>query len=343
MQGRDGNDVNIVIVNDSPYFLSLLENIVKSNRFNVYAKFTNAYSALDFIYKNIEEIDVILLDLELPDMDGISLIERILSKRLIPIIVTTAYDDSWLASKVISIGAYDFISLSSTRLNDLNSLIISRIELALMLKDMVKNKTKSIDKDNKGTNNSDLKIVVIGASTGAPKVVADILAYIPRDINACIMIVQHMPKGFTEHYANMLARRANINVKVASDGDKIVKGLALVAPADYHMIVENGYVRLDQGIKYAHVRPSANVTMITAARHYGHNVIGVLLSGMGFDGALGMKVIKAYNGITIAQDEGTSVVYGMARVASNASAVDLSVPADKIAYEIVRALKYANR
>jgi two-component system chemotaxis response regulator CheB len=342
MQGRDGNDVNIVVVNDSPYFLSLLENIVKS-RFNVYAKFTNAYSALDFIYKNIEEIDVILLDLELPDMDGISLIEKILSKRLIPIIVTTAYDDSWLASKVISIGAYDFISLSNTRLKDLSSLIISRIELALILKDIIRNKRKSIDKDSKGAKNSDLKIVVIGASTGAPKVVADILAYMPRDINACIMIVQHMPKGFTENYAKMLAERANINVKVASDGDKIVKGLALVAPADYHMIVEDGYVRLDQGIKYAHVRPSANVTMITAARHYGHNVIGVLLSGMGFDGALGMKVIKAYNGITIAQDEGTSVVYGMARVASNASAVDLSVPADKIAYEIVRALKYAYR
>lgn len=341
MQGRDGNDVNIVIVNDSPYFLSLLENIVKSNRFNVYAKFTNAYSALDFIYKNIEEIDVILLDLELPDMDGISLIERILSKKLIPIIVTTAYDDSWLANKVISIGAYDFISLSNTRLKDLNSLIVSRIELALMLKDAIKN--KSINKGNKCIKNSDLKIVVIGASTGAPKVVADILAYIPRDINACIMIVQHMPKGFTENYASMLTQRANINVKVASDGDKIVKGLALVAPADYHMIVENGYVRLDQGIKYAHVRPSVNVTMITAARHYGHNVIGVLLSGMGFDGALGMKVIKAYNGITIAQDEGTSVVYGMARVASNAGAVDLSVPADKIAYEIVRVLKYENR
>jgi two-component system chemotaxis response regulator CheB len=342
MQVRDGNDVNIVVVNDSPYFLSLLENIVKS-RFNVYAKFTNAYSALDFIYKNIEEIDVILLDLELPDMDGISLIEKILSKRLIPIIVTTAYDDSWLASKVISIGAYDFISLSNTRLKDLSSLIISRIELALILKDIIRNKRKSIDKDSKGAKNSDLKIVVIGASTGAPKVVADILAYMPRDINACIMIVQHMPKGFTENYAKMLAERANISVKVASDGDKIVKGLALVAPADYHMIVEDGYVRLDQGIKYAHVRPSANVTMITAARHYGHNVIGVLLSGMGFDGALGMKVIKAYNGITIAQDEGTSVVYGMARVASNASAVDLSVPADKIAYEIVRALKYAYR
>lgn len=322
---------NVVIVNDSPYFLSLLESIVK-DRYNVYAKFTSAYSTLTFL-SSVDDVDVILLDLELPDMDGITLLERILSIRNIPVIVTTAYEHSWLAEKVISAGAVDFININSSA-SDLASLVTAKIEYALMLKGLSINRRKHSSSHRRGQ-----RVVVIGASTGAPNIVADILAALPSDVDACIMVVQHLAKGFIEHYAKMLRDRARVKVKVAEDNDRILNGLALIAQPDYHMVVEDGYVRLWQGPKYAYVRPSINVTMVTAAKHYGSNVIGVLLSGMGFDGALGMKVIKACNGFTIAQDKSTSVVYGMASVASNANAVDTFAPAGRIAEEIIKALR----
>lgn len=321
---------NVVIVNDSIYFLSLLESIVK-DRYNVYAKFTSAYSTLTFL-SSVDDVDVILLDLELPDMDGITLLERILSIRNIPVIVTTAYEHSWLAEKVISAGAVDFININSSA-SDLASLVTAKIEYALMLKGLNINRRKHSSSHRRGQ-----RVVVIGASTGAPNIVADILAALPSDVDACIMVVQHLAKWFIEHYAKMLRDRARVKVKVAEDNDRILNGLALIAPPDYHMVVEDGYVRLWQGPKYAYVRPSINVTMVTAAKHYGSNVIGVLLSGMGFDGALGMKVIKTCNGFTIAQDKSTSVVYGMASVASNANAVDTFAPAGRIAEEIIKAL-----
>ncbi|MFN4337322.1 MAG: chemotaxis protein CheB [Candidatus Nitrosocaldus sp.] len=327
--------VNVVIINDSPYFLTMLEDIVRSNNFNVIGRFTNAKSGLDFVINNGNNVDVILLDLEMPDMDGISFIEYVLSKMFIPIIVTTNYDESWV-SKITGIGAIDFVSMNNKQINKLNSIIAEKIRLAYMMNMMARSNYRN------STNNRYIpyqgKIVVIGASTGAPRIVRDILASIPSDIQACIMIVQHMPKGFTDTYVSMLKSNASINVKKASSNDKILNGIAFVAPADYHLIVDHNYIRLEQGPKYAHVRPSANVTMVTASNVYGPNVIGVLLSGMGFDGAFGMKVIKINGGFTIAQDEKTSVVFGMAKAACMVNAVDLVLPADKIAEGIIRAV-----
>ncbi|MEM4612009.1 MAG: chemotaxis protein CheB [Candidatus Nitrosocaldus sp.] len=326
--------INVAIINDSPYLLSILDDIVKSNNFNVIGRFTNARHALNFIYNN--EVDVILLDLEMPDIDGISFIEYVLSKRFIPIIITTNYDESWL-SKISNIGAIDFVSMNNKSIDELNNLIAQKIRAAYMMNSIISHNKKQ------STNNRYVnyygKIVIIGASTGAPRIVADILASIPSDISACIIVVQHMPKGFTDTYVSMLSSRAKIKVKRAEDRDRIMNGTVLVAPADYHLIVDNNHVRLEQGPKYAHVRPSANVTMVTAANMYGPNVIGVLLSGMGFDGAFGMKVIKMNGGFTIAQDESTSVVFGMARTACMVNAVDLILPAGRIADAIIRAVR----
>ncbi|GBC74339.1 Chemotaxis response regulator protein-glutamate methylesterase [archaeon HR05] len=331
--------INIAIINDSPYFLSILEDIAKSNNFNVIGKFTNARNALSFIY-NSNYVDVILLDLEMPDMDGISFIEQVLSKRFVPIIVTTNYDESWIA-KISNIGAIDFVSMNNKPINELNNMIAQKIRIAYMMNSMIRSSCRkaSSNSNNNRYAHYDGKIVIIGASTGAPRIVADILTSIPPDINSCIIVVQHMPKGFTDTYVSMLSSRANIKVKRAEDRDRIVNGIVLVAPADYHLIVDNNHVRLEQGPKYAHVRPSANVTMVTAANMYGPNVIGVLLSGMGFDGAFGMKVIKMNGGFTIAQDESTSVVFGMARTACMVNAVDLILPAGSIADAIIRAVK----
>lgn len=330
--------INIVIINDSPYFLSILEDIAKDNNFNVIGKFTNAMNALSFIYNN-NYVDVILLDLEMPHMDGISFIEQVLSKRFVPIIVTTNYDESWIA-KISNIGAIDFVSMNNKSINELKSMIAQKIRIAYLMNSMIRSSCRKVSGNiNNRYTHYDGKIVIIGASTGAPRIVADILTSIPPDINSCIIVVQHMPKGFTDTYVSMLSSRANIKVKRAEDRDRIVNGIVLVAPADYHLIVDNNHVRLEQGPKYAHVRPSANVTMVTAANMYGPNVIGVLLSGMGFDGAFGMKVIKMNGGFTIAQDESTSVVFGMARAACMVNAVDLILPADRIADAIIRAVR----
>ena len=169
-----------------------------------------------------------------------------------------------------------------------------------------------------------------------------ILSELPSDLPAGLLVVQHMPSSFTPHYADHLNKVCKIVVKEAREGDKIKDGTALLAPGDFHMLVKPSFnVRLSHGPKRLGVRPSVNMTMVTASEVYGSNTIGVLLSGIGHDGAFGMKMIKRRGGTTIAQDEDSSVVFGMAKAACDLDAVDKVLPADKIAQEIIRVMEHA--
>lgn len=296
--------------------------------------------------------DVILLDMEMPNMDGLSFIEHatLLPEKNLRIIVVTNYDPSnaKLILDSLELGAVDFISIPPDGPNiteKLKSALLSKIDAAVHYNlDVLIPKAISKLKPSKNTNpiseGMASTVVVIGASTGAPRVITNILKEIPSDIKAGFLIVQHMNKEFISTFAQRLDSVSPLHVKEAVEGDKIMEGTALLAPGDIHMLVSpSRQIQLDSGPKRFGVRPAVNVTMVSASEVFGANTIGVLLSGMGQDGAFGMKMVKKRSGLTLAQNESSSVVFGMAKAANDLHAVDKMVDANDLAREIIKVVK----
>jgi two-component system chemotaxis response regulator CheB len=189
--------------------------------------------------------------------------------------------------------------------------------------------------------------IIIGASTGGPRSIKELLSYLPKEIPAYILIVQHMPPGFTKSFAKGLGTITGLPVVEAEDGEPLVLGKVLIAPGDRHMVVEkqglDSYtVRLDKGPKVNNVRPSVDVTMESAAEVFGPNTIGILLTGIGSDGAKGMSAIKERGGTTIAEDRSSSVIHGMPKAAVNLGAADQIIPLQEIPLKITSLMMWTD-
>jgi two-component system chemotaxis response regulator CheB len=175
-------------------------------------------------------------------------------------------------------------------------------------------------------------LIVIGASTGGPRALQEVLRHLPGNLPAAVVVVQHMPPGFTRSLAQRLDEVCSLTVSEASDGDRLARGLVLLAPGDYHLRLRGArQVALDQGPRQHHVRPSVDVAMESAAEHHGAAAIGVVLTGMGSDGTTGAGCIKAAGGRIIAEHEATSVVYGMPRSVVEAGLADRIAPLPEVA------------
>ena len=165
-----------------------------------------------------------------------------------------------------------------------------------------------------------------------------IIPTLPADIPAAFLIVQHLPPTFTKSFAQRLKHVSQMSVEEAVEGSKASRGSILVAPGDFHMLIEHsGKIKLDQGPHILGVRPAADLTMKSAVAKYGSSVIGVILTGMGIDGTQGASFIKSAGGVVLAQDEATSAVYGMPMSVAKAGYVDKVLPLHKIAYAIIKA------
>ena len=332
MVTSEKNQIKVMIVNDSPYMIELLRDLLSSES-NIQVVET-ARDGLEALRKiKYSMVDVILLDLEMHNMDGLSFIENVMKEKSVNIIIVSSYSKS--GTKMIldslELGAVDFVFMpqdSSDSIKNLKSVLVSKIEIVSrsnphILVPKAISKLRPAEVKNTATDVMASKVVIIGASTGAPRVITNILHEIPGDIRAGFLIVQHMSKDFTASFAERLDEVSQLRVKLASDNDPIQEGVALLAPGDMHMEVSSSRrIKLNQGPKRFGVRPAVNMTMVSASEAFGANTIGVILSGMGQDGAFGMKMIKKRCGTTLAQDESTSVVYGMARAAKELNAVD---------------------
>ena len=349
MVASEKNQISVMIVNDSSYMIELLRDLLSSeNNIKVVETAHDGREALRKI-KHVTP-DVVLLDLEMPHMDGLSFIENVMKEKTINIIVVSNYSQSGakLILDSLELGAVDFISVpqdSHDVVKNLKSILISKIEVAsrsnpAILAPKAISKLRPHVNKNAASREIASKVVVIGASTGAPRVITSILQEIPKDIPAGFLIVQHMSKEFISTFAQRLDEVSNLRVKQAVENDPIQEGVALLAPGDMHMEVSSSYrIKLNQGPKRFGVRPAVNVTMVSASEAFGANTIGVLLSGMGQDGAFGMKMIKKRQGMTLVQDESSSVVFGMAKAANELQAVDKMVNADDLAQEIIKVIK----
>lgn len=327
---------------------TLLKDLVSTETIRVYDIARDGIEGLRKIA--LQKPDVILLDLEMPRMDGVTFIEEMVKRgTLIPTILVSSFsqDGAKIVLDALENGAIDFIPISQVNpdgTNHLKETLITKVTGAAKCDPykLVIEKIGTLRPKRKAIVSSQAAsvVVTIASSTGGPNIVQTILAGLPADLPAGILVVQHMPKGFTQKFAERLNEASEITVKEAQEGDLITQGVALVAPGDLHMEVDSNLkIKLINGPKRFGVRPAANVTMVSASEFFGANTVGVTLTGMGHDGAFGMKTIKRRGGKTFAQDEKSSVVFGMAKAAVDLNAVDQLLPPEKIASSIVEEVK----
>lgn len=295
--------------------------------------------------------DIVTLDINIPVIDGITVLERIMAERPTRVIMFSAYSRTGASStiKALQLGAVDFIAKPfgevSVGLDKLRDEIIAKIKTAMQidLHKYVKSQGGQAPSVEAAPHAAIKKLVVIGASTGGPKAVLDVMQNIAPDLPAVFLIVQHMPKGFTMSFAERIAWQSGVRAKEAEEGDILLPGRAYVAPAGSHMTVEKDRdqyrIRLNQDPPVNFVRPAVDVTMLSVAETFGRNIIAVVLTGMGKDGLEGVRKIKSAGGRVIIQDEASSVVWGMPRAIFKAGLADEVLPVSKIPAAI---LKYIN-
>lgn len=344
--------IKVMIVDDSAFMRKILSDILSEDPLiEVIDTARNGKEALE----KLESIspDIITLDVEMPIMDGISTLEKIVNKNYkIPVIMVSSIttEGADLTLKALDLGAVDFIT-KPTSIFKLDSLdkkieIINKIKVASKVKitsntflstNTVKYKASSTNTfENKKYHN----VIGIGTSTGGPKALQAIIPNIPADINGSICIVQHMPPGFTKSLANRLNTMSNIEVKEAENDEIIKRGYCYIAPGDKHMLIENLSneklkIRLTNSEPVSGHKPSVDVLMESISEIRGYNTIGVILTGMGSDGAKGIYNIKQNSGYTIAQDEESSVVFGMPKSAIKKNCIDKILSLDKIASDLI--------
>lgn len=342
-----GKPINVLIADDSLTMRAFLADAVTSDpSIHVIATAKNGQDCID---KALQvKPDVILLDLEMPIMGGLDALNKIMDLYPTPIIIVSAYarEGAKATIQALENGAFDYVekpaSITDTyRIRDELIIKIRNAAQADIRKiKLIRDQCSTIvrlRKPLKPSKKAD-RVVIIGASTGGPQALFNIFRTIPPDFPSPVLVVQHMPKEFTKSFAERLNSVCGIRVKEAENGDEIIQGRALVAPGGYHMeVLSNGYrVRLKSTPPVNFVRPSVDVTMISAASAFKNSCIGVLLTGMGRDGADGMSKIVKVGGVTIAEDQSTSVVYGMPRAAVEIGAATKILPLDKIVPDIIK-------
>lgn len=337
--------IKVLIVDDSILMRTILTDMI--NVPGEIAVVGTAKNGIDAIEKFKELApDVVTMDIEMPKMDGITAMRAIMKERPVPVIMLSALTQEGARETMmaLSAGAFDFVAKPSGSI----SLDIDKVKDSILSKIRISQK---VDANKLRRTVSDLperkkvevkrekakKLIVIGSSTGGPGALERVLTRIPGDVRAGILVVQHMPAGFTRSLADRLNKISEIDIKEAQDGDQILEGRALIAPGNYHMVIRKGmnqFITLNQEPPLHAVRPAADITMRSAASMFGQNIVGVILTGMGSDGAFGMKEIKERGGRTIACDEKTCVIFGMPKAAIELGCIDKVVPLDNIAAEI---------
>lgn len=344
--------VKVAIVDDSLFIRTILaEMLSKDPEIEIVGTAKDGIEAIDLVSKN--KVDVVTMDIFMPRADGIQALEKIMQLQSGPAVVMLSAADRASADivmKSLELGAFDFIlkpvSTSSTDILRLKWEILSKIKAAHKAEgkrapdecvEIIK--IKKVPERRRTPTYG--RVIAIASSTGGPVALRHILTCMPAHLPAPIVIAQHMPKAFTESFAERLSKKCRIKVKEAREGEVLKEGFAYIAPGDRHMkIITNANgkleVTLQEGERIRGGRPSADMLLSSAAEAAGKNAIGVILTGMGGDGAKGIKKIKESGGFTIAQDEGTSLVWSMPRAAIRLGVVDKILPIQDIPRAILQ-------
>lgn len=344
--------IKVLVVDDSALVRSLLAEIIRDTPDMILVGAApDAYVARDMV--NQLTPDVITLDIEMPRMDGLAFLEKLMAARPTPVVmISTLTEEGAEASlRALELGAVDFIPKPklgvTSGIREYAEIILEKIRVAagIRVKALVKKHRPDIGNEKKlslSSMQSTEKIIAIGASTGGTEAIKDLLIQLPSAVPG-IVITQHMPAGFTRTYAERLNRTTRLHVVEAKGGERILPGHAFLAPGGYHlMVVRSGAdyrVKLSDAEPVHRHRPAVDVMMQSIAEAGGKNVIGLLLTGMGKDGAKGMLEIRNRGGFTIAQDEASCVVYGMPKEAVAVGGVDQVVSLERMGQVLLEKIK----
>ncbi|MGC8739724.1 MAG: protein-glutamate methylesterase/protein-glutamine glutaminase [Candidatus Hydrogenedens sp.] len=336
--------IRVLIVDDSAMVRSILQKeLSKDPNIEVIGTAPDPYVARDKIVQL--KPDVITLDIEMPRMDGITFLKKLMQYYPLPVIIVSSLTPKGgeLAMEALEAGAVEVLCKpgAAYTVGDMSVELIDKIKASarvrIQKKEINKISTTSTYPKLSLTKTTN-KVIVIGASTGGTEALAKVLRVLPPN-SPGIAIVQHMPEHFTRSFADRLNDLCDIEVKEASNGDSVIPGRALIAPGNYHMLLKrsgaNYYVEVKSGPLVSRHRPSVDVLFKSASQYGGKNVVGVIMTGMGKDGAEGMKLLHEQGAKTIAQDESTCIVFGMPKEAIALNAVDYVVPLDKIPQKIL--------
>jgi two-component system chemotaxis response regulator CheB len=328
--------IRVLVADDSELFRELLGRVIEAEPgFEIAALASDGNEAASVARK--VKPDVITMDLNMPEADGFSGIARIMAETPTPILVLTGNRAETVGFRALSLGALDILEKpqASTDLEEYGRLLRSRLRLLAGVKVIrhVRGLRERTAAPSRTSGRADL--VVIGASLGGPRALATILRGLPPTFAAPIAVVQHIADGFTEGLAAWLASESRLQVHEARDGDRLLPGRVLIAPTGRHLLVHDGLARLSDAPPVDTFKPSVTPLFFSAARGYGARVCGVILTGMGRDGADGLKAIKDAGGPTLAQDEATSAVFGMPRAAIELGAVDRVLPLEEVPRALV--------
>ncbi|MBN1162087.1 MAG: chemotaxis response regulator protein-glutamate methylesterase [Dehalococcoidales bacterium] len=335
--------LRVLVVDDSGYVITAVSNKLNADpEIEVIGSARNGIEAVEKV-KSLKP-DVVTLDVIMPEMDGIAALKIIMEECPTPVVMLSALtsENAETTMKALELGAVDFF-LKPSAINPVaDDTLAAKIKTAAKCNLIKNGRVKADTGSRKKVISQDKysafeKLVVIGASTGGPRSLMQIIPALPADIPAAVLIVQHLPPVFTRSLAERLDQVSQINVVEAEEGSIASRGRILVAPGDFHMLIESGgKIKLDQGPHVLGVRPAADITMKSAAAKFGDAVVGVVLTGMGIDGTQGASYIKAAGGQVLAQDEATSAVYGMPMSVVKAGYADKVLPLHKIADGIVK-------
>lgn len=357
---------SVLVVDDSQFMRTVVGSILAGHGYDV-DRASNGERAVEAVREH--DPDVVTMDVQMPGMDGIEAVERIMAEHPTRILMLSAHTEAGADAtlRALAAGAIDFLEKPSgevstdvadledrlveavTAVEDADVSSLARSRTAASARRVAAGVGTSNDRSTSeravvggiGVSTGDREYeehptVVVGASTGGPKVIERLLCALPTELDARVLVVQHMPPEFTGRFAKRLDDRCAYSVSEATDGSRISGGEVLVAPGDRHMRVTNSVagrlkVRLTTADHVNGVRPSIDVTMESVAETVGGPVVAVALTGMGKDGAAGIRAIKEAGGTTIAQDEATSPVFGIPQQAIATGAVDHVLPAEGIA------------
>lgn len=342
--------ITVLVVDDSAFMRMVLCDLLAGDeKIKVVGTARNGVEAIEKV--KLIKPDVVTMDIEMPELDGMKALRAIMREAPTRVVMLSGASKPGLAYEALRYGAVDFIGKPSGQVSrDLKKIgpgILRKIHAAARaeLKNLT---TENPENPSIGqverTASVFAKIVAIGASTGGPQALERVFKGLPANFPAALVIVQHLPAGYSRTLAERLTRVGQIPVREAVDGDPIKTGQALLAPGDRHMVVtpgdNGGYVvKLEIGQRVNQVRPSIDPLMLSVAETYGNRSVGVILSGMGADGLTGMEEIKRVGGHTIVQNKETCVVFGMPKAVVDKELADQIVAIDMLAPALLEAVR----